>query len=324
MKKGFLNSSSSTKPKKTAKAKAASSVSVKTSSKEGNSQTATSSNNTSTSNLIYELDSDGNMMPIPKESSSTAAAATTTTTLPTNATNTTNNNNPLLLHEVQSTMATHLQNTTSEWATPSLLAHISENHPNLERGMNNPKFMAVLHGMQSNPKETLERLQRENDGDDGDGSNDGVLEFVKEFCGVLGEHFVRLGEEEEEKAQQQKQNLQWSEPKVRELGPLEEKALHAHQIEQEKQRKEQSATITKSASTPSNTTQTTNAMDDQVASILANDDLRSILLDPKMQQIMQECTSQDGKLHYYMRHEEYGPKLRKLMEAGLLKFAEEE
>ena len=181
--------------------------------------------------------------------------------------------------------------------------------------------MAVLHGMQSNPKETLERLQRENDGDDSDGSNEGVLEFVKEFCGVLGEHFVRLAEEEEEKTKQQKQNLQWSEPKVRELGPLEEKALHAHKIAKEKQRKEQSATITKSASTPSYTTQTKNAMDDQVASILANDDLRSILLDPKMQQIMQECTSQDGKLHYYMRHEEYGPTLRKLMEAGLLKFA---
>jgi len=63
----------------------------------------------------------------------------------------------------------------------------------------------------------------------------------------------------------------------------------------------------------------TNDMDNQVASVLGNDELRSILLDPRMQQIMEECSSQAGKLRYYMGHEEYGPKLRKLMEAGLIR-----
>jgi len=33
---------------------------------------------------------------------------------------------------------------------------------------------------------------------------------------------------------------------------------------------------------------------------------------------MQEC-SLPGRMHAYMQHPQYGPKLRKLMEAGLLK-----
>ena len=54
------------------------------------------------------------------------------------------------------------------------------------------------------------------------------------------------------------------------MGPLEKKALDKHK----KMQKENVFEI-----------------DSEVSSILANDELRSILLDPQMQQIMEECST---------------------------------
>jgi len=55
--------------------------------------------------------------------------------------------------------------------------------------------------------------------------------------------------------------------------------------------------------------------------ILSNPELTQLLLDPEMQLIIQECTSfhNGNKFMYYMKHPDYAPKLRKLIEAGLLK-----
>jgi len=55
-----------------------------------------------------------------------------------------------------------------------------------------------------------------------------------------------------------------------------------------------------------------------------DDEVTKILLDPKIQQVMEECASDSvgaGKLQYYLRHGVFGPKLRELMKAGLLKLA---
>jgi hypothetical protein len=225
--------------------------------------------------LIYELDSEGNMIPIQPQPSPQSS----------------------ILQEAQKAMASHLANNT-EWATPDLLQTIS-NHPKLASGMNNPKFTAALQRMQSNPKETLEKLHNE---------EPEVVEFITEFCGVMGEHFCQLGEK------QGAASVVTSNEKVREMGVLEEKAMRKHKAEINQHNMQES------------TNQSTNHesgadMDDQVSSILSNEELRSILMDTKMQQIMEECSTQSGKLQYYMRHEEFGPKLRRLMDAGLLRIA---
>ena len=52
--------------------------------------------------------------------------------------------------------------------------------------------------------------------------------------------------------------------------------------------------------------------------ILSDPEMAEILMDPAMQVIMQECAV-PGRMHAYLQHPEYGPKLRKLMEVGLLK-----
>ena len=68
-------------------------------------------------------------------------------------------NNPLHLPEVQSAMLSRLQTNSDQWATPDLLDTITQNYPKLARGMNDPQYMAALQCMQTNPKETLERLR---------------------------------------------------------------------------------------------------------------------------------------------------------------------
>jgi len=87
--------------------------------------------------LIYELDSDGNMIP--------SSSSTNDNNKPT--TNTT----PLHLPEVQSAMLSHLQSNSDQWATPDLFDTITQNHPRLAQRM--AVDMAALQGMQTNPKE---------------------------------------------------------------------------------------------------------------------------------------------------------------------------
>lgn len=167
--------------------------------------------------------------------------------------------------------------------------------------------------MKTHPQETMEKLKND---------EPEILHWLMEFLGVMGDHFVTLGAEEENtEVNSGKENNTLrktmtktnAEPKmIREIGPLEEKAMRAHKarsnfdsqmLHQEK----------------------TTAEDDEVAKILSNEALRSTLLDPKMQQVMEELAHESGvgagKLQYYLNHDTFGPKLRMLMEAGLLKMA---
>ena len=48
--------------------------------------------------------------------------------------------------------------------------------------------------------------------------------------------------------------------------------------------------------------------------------LRAILMDPDMKRVMQACAN-PAALQQLIRHPVYGPKLRKLVDAGLMKFA---
>jgi hypothetical protein len=164
--------------------------------------------------------------------------------------------------------------------------------------MNNPKFMAALSSMQSNPK-AFEKLKEE---------EPEVMEFVREFCGVMGEHFCKLGEEQEK---YRKSSDGAKEERVREVGVLEERAMRKHREELQNQQ---------ASNLHDNYDSQDTRMDEHVSTVLSNPQLRSMLMDPKMQYIMEEC-SNGNKLHYYMRDEEIGPKLRMLVEAGLLRFA---
>jgi len=232
------------------------------------------------------LDSDGNMVP-------------PTATSDNNIKQNTDKSNPLQLPEVQSAMSSHLQTNSKQWATPDLLDSITQNHPKLAQGMQNPQYMSALQSMQTNPKETLERLKQ---------TSPEIVDWLMEFCGVMGEHFVKLGEtsSKDKKVKSSSEDGNGSDlpplpsQKIREIGPLEKKALEKHQKESKQQQ------LLKE--------------DEEVSAILGDEELHSILLDPKMQEVMREC-SKGSKLNYYMSHPEYGPKLRRLVQAKLMQVA---
>jgi len=214
----------------------------------------------------------------------------------------TDKSNPLQLPEVQSAMSSHLQTNSKQWATPDLLDSITQNHPKLAQGMQNPQYMSALQSMQTNPKETLERLKQ---------TSPEIVDWLMEFCGVMGEHFVKLGEDsnsnKDKKVASSNENSNGTSlpplpsQKIREIGPLEKKALEKHQKE-------------------TNNTKQQLKEDEEVSAILGDEELHSILLDPKMQEVMREC-SKGNKLHYYMSHPEFGPKLRRLVQAKLMQVA---
>jgi hypothetical protein len=166
--------------------------------------------------------------------------------------------------------------------------------------------------MKTHPQETMEKLKND---------EPEILHWLMEFLRAMGDHFVTLGAEEENTEENEdsgKENNTLrktmtktnAEPKmIREIGPLEEKAMR----------------VNKARSTQMLHQEKTTDDDDEVAKILSNEALRSTLLDPKMQQVMEELAHESGvgagKLQYYMKHDDFGPKLRMLMKAGLLKMA---
>jgi hypothetical protein len=230
--------------------------------------------------------------------------------------NNNNNNNPLHLPEVQSAMKLP---PSSQWATPDLLDTITHSHPNLVHGLNDPRYTAALHDMQTKPKETLDVLQK---------TNPEIVNWLMEFCGVLGEHFSQLGEEMDGKQAKgdgdgtnDGKKTKDIGSKVREMGLLERRALekrrHMQAVKNDEPTQQRaSGQNDVAASSPL----VSKEMDDQVSTILANEELRSILMDPVMQNIMVECST-GNKFRYYLAHDKFGPKLQLLLEAGLIQMA---
>jgi len=276
-KKGFLSGTSKplVKKKNQAKAKAA-----KAGEKVDRKQ--------SDKNRIYELDPHGNMVPetksrdgvetIPKPNPSLQAA----------------DSHPLHLKEVQEAMNDNTNSawnnlSNTEWSSPDLLNRISEN-PKLIAGMANPKFTAALEALKNDPQEAMKIFRDHED----------VMEFLNEFCSLLGDHFTKLGEKE---TQTQSQNL-----REEDLGPIAFRAL-----QKESERKERGETLVNEGMDQQE--------QEQYDAIMKDEELTRIMMDVDIQRVIQECSTIPGKMQMYMRHEDYGIKLRKLIQAGLLRVA---
>ena len=108
--------------------------------------------------------------------------------------------NNLKLDEVQKAM-------TPSWMTPYFTNRIASN-PELASAMMNPRFTSLLEDMQHNPKEAIQKCQRE---------CPQLMQALRQVFGVLGEHFTQLGN------QQQPPLIQPS------LGPFAEAAIKKSQ-----------------------------------------------------------------------------------------------
>jgi hypothetical protein len=247
--------------------------------------------------IIYELDKSGNMVPKIEDIPTIKPKKLQD--------NNTNKTNPLQFQEVQdamnenSNMFNYLSNNQHEWNTPDLINQISNNKI-LSSNLNNPKFVAALEAFKCNPNEAMKRFQHHPD----------VIEFLKEFCKIMGNHFIVLGERQEEEKKKKTQEDNSSNNKLiseeHNLGPMAKEALRKEAERKEKGEKGWNESLTDSERI-------------QLDFIMQDKELTSLLMDVDMQRIMNECSTQPGRMRMYMHDKYYAPKLHKLIQAGLLK-----
>mmetsp|Transcript_19551 Transcript_19551/g.28124 ORF Transcript_19551/g.28124 Transcript_19551/m.28124 type:complete len:297 (+) Transcript_19551:228-1118(+) len=180
-----------------------------------------------------------------------------------------------------------------EWATPELMNQLQDN-PILARGLSNPKCMAALTLLQSDPKEAKRRFEGDPD----------VSAFLQEFGRVMSTHFTALGEAQGQQ-QGQEQQQQNKGPVVQELGPL-----HAEALARQKQQNTGSNTaVSVAEGCPDDS--------ERVKEIVQNDELRALLMDVELQQILKECND-PVKFRQHMSNPVTARKIKTLYEAGLV------
>lgn len=233
-------------------------------------------------------------------------------------------------------LLSQLSKNKDTWMTPELLQKIAGNEV-VKNGFTDPECQQALSMLQVSPHQAMMHYK----------DNPKVTKFLIATSEILGKHFQKMGEEEEEK--KKKELERQFEKEMESKGPLMKKAFEkqfkkAFSSEKKKKEMETNTKIiegtsdnrtlninrnsyTKDEQMPTKSkpkiTEVTKEMlveDEQqkkVNEILANDELKSILLDPQIQTILMNC-SESGKLQYYMKHEVYGPKIQKLLENGLV------
>lgn len=96
-----------------------------------------------------------------------------------------------------------------EWLTNDLMSQFQGNGV-LAKGFQNPKCVAAMQLLQSNPQEALERFKHDEE----------VSLFLKEFGRVMGDHFMSLAEQKQKEEEQKPASSV-----IQEIGPLQAQAL---------------------------------------------------------------------------------------------------
>lgn len=173
-----------------------------------------------------------------------------------------------------------------DWLTPELLEKISEK-PRLAAMLTDPRFSKAMQLMSTSPQDALGMFA----------SSPEARESFTELMSLLSTHFTALG-----KAADEKKAAEEADRKKVADGPLAQEALR------------RAAEGVGVAATPATKDETA-----AVEEILQRPELRELLMDPGMQRVLQEC-GEPQVLAQYMRHPEFGPKLRLMSQAGLISF----
>ncbi|KAK7108391.1 uncharacterized protein [Littorina saxatilis] len=192
----------------------------------------------------------------------------------------------LKLDEVQQAMEStkgFLQD--KEWVTEDLLETVQKNET-LSRRLGDPRFMQAVTEFQTNPMEAMAKYQ----------NNPEMQQFLQEFCGILGQHFSGMGDKDVSSTPQ-KPAPAHAGPKITEVTNQDNKAS-------------------------SGTQQSAFPVDPHVQQILSDPANREILMDPKVQQLIENLRSNPEKAQK-MLHEgdtAFRQKVDILISLGLLKF----
>jgi len=202
----------------------------------------------------------------------------------------------LVFDEVQAALgsdpANLLNQTKDQWATQSLTDKIMKN-PRLAMGMSNPRFLQAIADMKRDPEGAKKKYKGVKE----------IEDFLREFMGVMGEHFTEMGEKEKKKEGKQSQQQQQPQQMGPDLGPLAKEAL-----ERQKAREARGEVGWDEDA----------ASKKKVDEIVNDSQISSILMDPEMQKVLQECAL-PGRMGKYMNDAVWGPKIRMLIDKGLIK-----
>ncbi|KAK7485196.1 hypothetical protein BaRGS_00023606 [Batillaria attramentaria] len=173
-----------------------------------------------------------------------------------------------------------------EWVTDDLLQKVQNNEVLAQR-MKDPRFMQAIAEFQTNPQTAMAKYQ----------SNPEVQRFLKEFCGILGEHFTTLGDKDGSSQTQPPRNQ--TGPKIMEVGEGESR----------------SAPMTGAGGSQV-------PVDPHVQQILSDPANQEILMDPKIQMLIQHLRSNPEKAQRMLRESDdsFRQKVDRLIALGLLKF----
>lgn len=183
-----------------------------------------------------------------------------------------------------------------DWLTDDLMQKFARN-PILVAGMQNPHMSAALQEFQTNPQQAMMKYR----------NHEPTRNFLMEFSRLMGEHFTKLGEAQERERKAEAQTSQTKGGPVREIGPLEQKALETHKANIQQQ-------------APVVVSKAEQEEEERVRRILNDPELSRILMDPQVQRMIQEC-GDPRRLQEHMRKPESAAILRKLMDAGLVQIA---
>jgi len=227
---------------------------------------------------VFELSPDGEMIP----------------TLTKN--NTKPSSSPLVLDDVQAAMmgegASGLLREEKKWNNDGLMERI-KNSPRMQAGLSNPRYLQAIEDMKKDPAAAQAKYKGQKD----------IEDFITEFAGIMGEHFSEVGaKEEQEKKEAENTAGNLSGPSI---GPLAEDA-----IKREAARREKGPEV--------GWDEKNGASQEKVDAVVGNAELSSILMDPEMQKVLQDC-GRPGAMHAYMRDKKWGPKIEMLIKHGLIK-----
>lgn len=176
------------------------------------------------------------------------------------------------------------------WMTDDLTTKLKEN-PILSKGLAHPKCQAAIELMQKDPEKAKQMF----------GKDPEVDLFMREFGKVMSEHFMGLGADQSNASNNnQNQNTAKVAP-VQEVGPLQAEA-----IKKAKERGQSTNMVPMDAE------------QEKVNAIINDPELSSILMDPKMQRVLQECNN-PVKFNQHMKDPETARKINKLFASGLVK-----
>jgi len=97
-------------------------------------------------------------------------------------------NSSLVLDDVQQAMKQNYSNVlgNQEWLTEDLMKQL-EGNKKLMRQLSDPRFSTAVEWMQKEPQKAMEYYKNDKD----------ITEFFKEFCKILGGHFMGLADKQQ-------------------------------------------------------------------------------------------------------------------------------